>query len=222
VLLTIAGVLMTLWRIVAGPTRVPSLVLLGFSVVYFVVMARSFQIFGRYLVPLLPAVAVIAAIAAVAAATWLRRVLKQRSLGISAVAAVMALMLAPPAMASWTFSRDLGSPTTNDQAYRWITKNVPPGSTIVVEAGALQVFGGYTFVVSRSLPSRSFEDYVKDGATYILAAAPAFQAMLRDPAANRETTAAYRGVLDRTTEAAAFEPSATVSGPSMRIYRIPR
>ena len=185
-------------------------------------MAGSSQIYGRYLVPLLPALALMAAIAAVAADSALGKVLKSRTIGMSAGAVVIVAMLVPPAMASWTFSRDLGRPSTVDLG---APLDCRERATRFVDRGrsrGLAGVGGYQFVVSRSLPQRSFEDYVKDGATYILAAAPQFQAMLRDPAANRETTIAYRALLDRTTEVAAFEPSATVSGPSMRIYRMPR
>jgi len=220
--LTVAGLLVAAWRIISGPDRVPALVLMTFSLVYFVVMARSFQIYGRYLVPLFAPLSVMAALAAMTAATALGNAFKRRLAAPLAGAAIVVLMLSAPAASSWVMVRDLSRPSTVDLAYQWILANVPANSKVVVESGALWLPEQYQLVVSRSLIDRSLDDYARDGVTYILAASPVFQATIRDPFANRDATVAYRSLLDRATEIAAFDPSATVAGPSIRLYRLPR
>jgi hypothetical protein len=221
--LALAGTVLVMRRVFSGPARVPSLMLLAFSAVYFIVMARSYQIYGRYLLPLFPPLSLLAAIAAVGVAGWLRQRLRQRPMFAAAAgAAVIVLMLAAPATASWSFSRGLARPSTVDLAYQWLVANLPPDAKIVIEAGALRLPDRYQATAVRFLIDRSFEDYAREGVTHLLAASPQFDAMLRDPRVNPEASGAYRTLLSRTAEAAAFEPSATVSGPRIRVYQLPR
>jgi 4-amino-4-deoxy-L-arabinose transferase-like glycosyltransferase len=221
--LAVAGVFLVMRRVLSGPARVPSLMLLAFSAVYFVVMARSYQIYGRYLLPLFPPLSLFAAVAAVSVAGRLRRRLREWPMGATAAgAAVVVLMLAAPATASWSFSRGLSRPSTVDLAYQWMMANLPPDGKVVIEAGALRLPDRYQVVAVRFLIDRSFDDYAREGVTHLLAASPQFDAMLRDPRVNPDVSGAYRALLSRTAEAAAFEPSATVSGPRIRVYQLPR
>jgi hypothetical protein len=150
--------------------------------------------------------------------------LRSKPAGAAAASAVIVLLLLTPAMGAWMLGRDLGRPSTVDLAYQWILANVPAGAgaKFAVEAGALRLPDSYPTVAVRLLTDRGYDDYASEGVTHLLAASPQFQASLRDPVTHRDAFVAYRTLLSRTAEVAAFEPSATVPGPSLRLYQMPR
>jgi hypothetical protein len=184
-------------------------------------MASRFQIYGRYLLPLYPPLCVMAAVATIGLARLSRRVVTSSAGYAATTAALVVVLLAMPAMSAVSLSRSMGRPSTIDLAYEWFLAHVPPGTKVAVEGGAPHLPDPrYYSVFVRSLPDRTYDDYVRDGVTYLLAASPRLQAVLTDPAGNRDAAMAYRALLDRAEEVAEFNASGDVSGPSVRIYRL--
>ena len=71
--MTFAGLLIAVTSIVRDSNRVRWVLLVTFATVYFLVMAGSYQIYGRYLLPLFPMAAILLAVATAAAVRLLRR-----------------------------------------------------------------------------------------------------------------------------------------------------
>jgi 4-amino-4-deoxy-L-arabinose transferase-like glycosyltransferase len=219
-LASIAGAGLMFWRVIAGPNRMPAALLVVFTCVYFVVMARSYQIYGRYLLPLFPFVSLLAGIAMVAGIDALRRVRVPVQVRRLAAVALVVVPLSTPAINGIGFSRQLGLTTTVDLAYRWILTNVPAGSKVVVESTALRLPNQYHTVFVRSLLDQRFEDYESQGVQYFLAASGEFQSTLRDPQNAAGSAGAYRAVLGPAREIAAFDATESTPGPSMRLYQL--
>jgi 4-amino-4-deoxy-L-arabinose transferase-like glycosyltransferase len=219
-LLAIGGGLIIVRRILTGPARVPALMVTGFTLVYFVVMARSFQIYGRYMLPLYPALSIMAAVATVGLMEWSKRAIKPRAAAVMVTGALVAMPLAMPTITAVSLSQSMGRRSTIDLAYEWILAHVPPGAKVAVETGGPQLPSQYQTLGVKSLTERSYDDYVREGVTYFVASSPRYQAALTDPRANADASIAYRTLLDRTAEVAEFDASPGVGGPSVHLYRI--
>jgi len=205
-----------------GPARARSLLVVGFAAAYFVVMARSHQLFGRYLLPLYPHLALLCGLTASTVVGWLSsRQMHHRWL-VTSIGAVSIALVAIPAAGAVGFVRDLGRPSTAALAYEWFLSRVPPGTKVAVEAGALRLPNAYVTIDAHVFLRRSYDEYVADGATYFLAASPEFQATLSDPAGHREAFVAYQGFFERAFLVASFDPSSNVTGSRLRIYQVRR
>jgi hypothetical protein len=214
-----SGLGLALWRVVAGPDRARTTVLLVFSMVYFFVMAGSFQVYGRYLLPLLPIGSLFAAVAVTTLAGRLGNRLPSRRGAALAATALVAVVLVEPAWRGVTFSHQLGRPTTVDAAYAWILEHVPAGATVAVEAGALTLPPRYRMLIVTQFTQRPREWYETEGVEYFLAAGPEFQHALANP---REASGAYRAFFADAVELAAFDASVDRTGPNMRLFRVVR
>ena len=69
----LAGLVLAARQGVTGPDRVRAWMIVAFAAVYFTVMARSFQIYGRYMLPLYPVLSICAGIGVMAVVRLLPR-----------------------------------------------------------------------------------------------------------------------------------------------------
>jgi 4-amino-4-deoxy-L-arabinose transferase-like glycosyltransferase len=217
-LLGFAGLAVSARRIATGPDRLRWLLLATFSVLYFQVMAGSYQIYGRYLLPLFPFVSVLVAVGAIAVVRSLRGWLSPRVAHALLVVVAIGAM-AQPAWTSVAFARRLGRPGTIDLAYRWIEQRVPQGSKIVIERAALTLPDArYESVDVRSLITRTYEEYAADGIEFILASSEGYG----EAFAGRDAPAyvAYQTLFTKSEELAAFRPTDDSPGPELRLFRI--
>ena len=217
--LTFLGLALALVRAVVGRGRVPHLLLLTFAAVYFAVMAGSYQVYGRYLLPLLPIASLAASVAATAIVSRLTRLPAVARFESAAwTTGVLALILVP----AWTsvhFDRALGQDGTVDLAYRWLAANVPPGSKVVLERHILRLpWPRYESVNLDSLLERSYDDYVKEGFTYIVSSS--YEESFAAPQARPDQYIRYRQLFDRTEMVASFLRSRGVEGPAIAVFRL--
>ena len=197
-----------------------ALMLLSFVAIYFFVMSRSFQIYARYLLPLLPLFSIACGVGLVSVVDWVRGRAATAWAPRLVGAALTLAILATPTVSAVQFSRGLAVQSTIGLAYAWIVSHVPEGSRVVVECGALRLPSTYPAAGVRLLVSRTIDDYRRDGVDYFLAAGPEFQQVLRDPGADPSLTNRYRALLASTEEVAAFDPGDGVTGPPIRVFRI--
>jgi MFS family permease len=221
-LAVLAGVGLALWRVLTGPRRAATACALAFAFIYFAVMAGSYQIYGRYLLPLLPIASLLAAAAVTAAVRMIQRRITSPRAGILAGGLLVVVVLAGPVRNGVGFSRELGRPTTVDAAYTWILENVPAGATVAVEAGAMGLPQRYRVMIVTQFTQRARAEYDAEGVRYFLVASPAFQNALANPLAHPETLGAYQQLLAGTVEVAAFDPSEDRPGPALRVYQVVR
>ena len=197
-----------------------SVMLLGFVAVYFTVMARSFQIYGRYLLPLLPLLCIACGVGLATVVGWVRARATNSWAPSLVGASLIILTLTIPAVSAVQFGRITSTQSTIGLAHAWILNHAPSGSKFAIEYGALRLPSQYQTVGVRSLLTRTIDDYRNDGVDYLLAAAPEHQLVLTNPRADPSLTARYRTLLGATEQVAAFDPSASVVGPPVRIFRL--
>jgi len=172
------------------------------------------------MLPLYPALSICAGIGVAAAVRLLPRLRLPAMSRLLASGAMIAFVLAMPVVKGIAYSRSLVQESTVGLAYQWIRGHIPPGSRVVVEAGALQLPPQYPSEQVPSLLIRPLAEYQRDGVKYLLAASADFQTSLVDPNANPEAFASYRALLAGAAEVAAFDPTSKVSGPRLRIFQI--
>ena len=220
-LLGAVGLLVAAGRAVLGQGRVRWAMLIVFPLVYFWVMATSYQIYGRYILPLLPFATLMAAVGIAAIAGPLARLSR-----VPAAAATTVLVAAAIAIPAWTsvgFDRGLGQTSTVDLAYRWIDAHVPRGSKIAIETRVLLLPPErYPTVNLRWLTERTYEAYVADGFDYLLTSSERYGRALEAPQDLRSEYLAYRALLANAAEVAAFPQSDQVPGPTLRLFRVQR
>ena len=200
--------------------RAGSFMLLAFVALYFIVMARSAQIYGRYLLPLLPFLCIACGVGVVSIVNWMRsRIGNPWALRL-ATAGLVAGVLAIPAARVVELNRHMADRSTIDVAYQWILRNVPAGSRLVIEYGVLRPPSRYTYVGMRQLIARTADEYRNDNVDYLVAAAPEYHAVLDNPGADPSLTGRYAALLSHTRQVASFDPSAEVSGPRIRVFQL--
>ena len=217
----LAGLVLAARQGVTGPDRVRSWVIVAFAAVYFTVMARSYQIYGRYMLPLYPVLSICAGIGVMAVVRLLPRLRLPAMSRLLVSGAIIAFVLATPVVNGIGYSRALGQQSTVDLAYRWIRANVAPGSRVISR--------GRRDAPAAAIPERtcaarcscvrlaSISGPVR---STLVAASADFQTTLVDPNANPEAFASYRELLGGAAEVAAFDPAGKVSGPRLRIFQI--
>lgn len=202
--------------------RGPALMLLAFIGLYLSVMAGSYQIYARYLLPILPPLAIACGVGVVSLVSWVRLRAASRWVPALVGAGLAALVLVTPTVSAVEFGRSLVQPSTIGQAYDWILKHVPSGATVAVEYGALRLPGRYPVVSSRIFIARTSEDYREQGVQYFLAAAPEYQRVLANPGADPELTERYRVLFASARLVASFDPTDRIAGPPLRIFQVIR
>jgi 4-amino-4-deoxy-L-arabinose transferase-like glycosyltransferase len=219
-LLAIGGGLVAARSWLAG-REVRWAVLLVFPGLYFTVMARSYQIYGRYTLPLLPCACLMAAIGLTAISGLLQRTRVPGLLRAPLIAALALAALVTPTQASMDFDRQLGRTGTIDLAYRWIAAHVPTGTPIALETRALVLPPpSYPSINTRSLLEHSYDDYVAQGYRYLVASEVMYGDALAAPQDHRDQYIGYRTLFSQATEVASFPGSDLVPGPTLRILQI--
>jgi hypothetical protein len=213
-------------RAVRGPGRVRWTVTIVFPLLYYYFLTGQSLVFGRYLLPLLPFVCVLAAVGAVSGVSLLRRFDIPRAPRTAIIAAITAAALLPPAWQSLNFIRTLIRTSTVAQAHSWIMRDIPKGSTIVIETRALLLSPRSfksTNVPQLVLDSRApgdYDGYVKAGVDYIVASSQKYGAALDNPKDAPEMYEAYSRLFGQAQEVMRFTPSAEHPGPEIRVFRL--
>jgi hypothetical protein len=194
--------------------------LTGFTIVYFSVMSTSYQIYGRYSVPLLPFVALLASVATVSAVGVLRPRLSGRLL-MAVVLGLVLLLVTPPAIRAIDFDRQAGRVSTIDLAWRWIDSHVSPGAVIVSETYPM-LLASTRYRISNVPPlsGKTFEQYTADGVDYVLVSSVGYDAAFKSPEQHPEAYAAYTSLLKQSREVATFAGSEEVRGPGLKLLQI--
>jgi len=216
------GLLGSAWRATTGPDRTRWITLALFPPLYFHLMAGSYQIYGRYLMPLLPFASLLAAVGLLAIAARLAATRLSPIVVRVATAGLVLGVLAGPLHTSLEFTRDLGRESTLDLAHDWMRAHAPRGSKVVIESQALQLPGpDYDVVHVRTLLEQAHADYVAGEVDYLLASSAGYGAAFAG-VAPRDEYLAYQTLFTEAELMATFSPSATTPGPELRILRIRR
>jgi hypothetical protein len=214
------GFVLCCTTILRGPSRLRALLLVCFPLLYLKVMATSFQIYGRYTLPLLPFAALLAAIGATAIGEAIGGRVPARY-RVPVLAALVLLLVTPPTIRAINFDRRIAQTGTIDLAYRWIEDHVAPGATIVSETHPeLLISTRYRITNVPPLSGKSFTQYVDGGVDYVLVSSVGYDVAFRMPAEHPEAYAAYVTLFKQARELAAFTPSDGTPGPGLKLLQI--
>jgi len=216
----LSGLVLSIKASVTGPARARSLMLAGFTLVYYDVMATSYQIYGRYTLPLLPFVALLAAMGVTTLAGALRpRVAARLQPGV--IAALVLILLAPPAVRAISFDRAMARTQTVDLAYQWLDSHVADGVVIVAETYPAQLISNRFRISSvPPLQGKTLEQYTADGVDYVLVSAAGYEPAFKSPEKYPEACAAYLSLFRQAREVASFPSAPDVPGPEFKLLRL--
>jgi 4-amino-4-deoxy-L-arabinose transferase-like glycosyltransferase len=190
-----------------------------FVAVFFLSISRQKLIFGRYLLPILPPLLVLAAGMLVLAVAWLRARLPARRLWpLALTSAIVVAVITVPVSRTSSILSTMSKVSSNEMAYQWILKNVPPGSRVIVEAEGMMLPRIYRGRNVARLVDEDFNAYVAEGATHFVASSQASGGAVRggtSPLAQQ-----YRELFRRLELVFSVAPSADHPGSEILIYRL--
>ena len=162
-----------------------------------------------------------AAIAVVSGVSLLRRFDFPRNVRTALIATGTIAALLPPLVNAIRFDRDLGGPTTQEQAYRWLRGNVAPGSRVIIEGRAVHLPGErYHVEHVKSLADADVQTYRNEKIDYIVASSGQFGVAMSAPQAQPGLYARYKALFDETGTVFVATPSNGVRGPEIRVLKI--
>jgi 4-amino-4-deoxy-L-arabinose transferase-like glycosyltransferase len=220
----LGGCALALARCVTGPDRLRWFLLVSFPAAYFLVLVdQAGLLYGRYALPILPPACLLAACAAV----WLSAVLRPRAAAARkwAVAALVLVLLVPPAWRSVELLGIMSKGTTAQLVVQWLEANVPAGSRIVFEsAGPGIQFPENRYRLSHlhRLAYRSYEDYLAAGEQYLIASSESFQPAMAAAQKNPDLARAYADLFRKAEPVAIILPTKDYLGPEYRVLALRR
>jgi 4-amino-4-deoxy-L-arabinose transferase-like glycosyltransferase len=220
VLLAFGGIGLGLVRIVRGPGRVRWMLAIVFPFVYYTMLTTQNIVFARYLLPLTPAVCLLAAIGVVSGVSLLRRYEIPRAPRTALIAGLTIAALLPSIVKSINTDREMARATTIDRAYSWILQNIPSGASVVLERRALLLPNTYRATYTGDLRDKTYEEWRKEGAEYLVANSDAYGAALAAPQKYPTDYNDYMRIFSQSRELQTIAPSADVPGPELRIYKV--
>jgi 4-amino-4-deoxy-L-arabinose transferase-like glycosyltransferase len=222
-LLSGAGLVLGIVRLVQGPGRVRWALAVIFPLLYFWTISRQQIVYARYLLPIVPVLCVLAATAVISGVSLLRRYEIPRAPRTLLIAALTLAALLPPLIQAVAWDRNAGRKSTFSLAYDWILQTVPAGSTIVIESRELLLPADK--YVTRNVPELRHVDYAGyagEGVDYLVASSQAFGKYLSAPKDYPRQYADYLGLFKQAEEIKRFMPTAEHPGSEVRILKVHR
>jgi 4-amino-4-deoxy-L-arabinose transferase-like glycosyltransferase len=219
-LLAFGGMGLGFVRLVRGPGRVRWMLAVVFPVVYFTMLTTQNIVFARYLLPLTPSVCLLAAIGVVSGVSLLRRYEIPRAPRTALIAGLTIAALLPPALMSVGSDREMARSSTIDHAYTWILQNIPAGASIVLEKRTMVLPAQYRASYTPQLRRKTYDEWRKDGAEYLVANSEAYGATLAAPQQNPNDYNEYMRIFTQSRELQTIAPSSDIPGPEWRIFKV--
>jgi len=223
-LIVIAGFLVGIYRIIAGPDRSLWLLLTIFPIVYFRFISNQSIFYGRYLLPLLPFLSILGAAAVVLIVDFVKAAGVPKIARYAIIIALALITIGPPAYTSITFNANAAKVWTTELAYNWIIKEIPAGTTITFESRQVLLPLTYKATYLPQLRMHPLEHYLQNGVEYVVASSasygPYFDVKNNGPVKYPAEYEDYMSIFRRSQEVARFSPSSEHPGPELRIFRI--
>jgi 4-amino-4-deoxy-L-arabinose transferase-like glycosyltransferase len=218
-LLSAGGLGLGVLRLVRGPGRVRWALAVVFPLVYMWMISGQRIVYARYLLPMVPQLCVLAAAAVVSGVSLLRRYEIPRAPRTALIAALTIAALLPPAIMAVRWDRDTARRSTVDDAYEWITQNIPRDATINLESRALLLPSAYKWNVG-ALTSKEYADWRTEGIEYFVASSQNYGPYLEAPEKFPREYAAYMTIFQQSRELVRFSPTKDKPGPELRIFKV--
>ncbi len=206
--------------------KVPQLLLLGFVLVFLMIISLPALHWKHWVVQILPILALFAADGLTVAVEKLSALFKQNPRLKPALLALFLLLVSVwPAYQLALHGIRNSRPSTNILARNWIINNLPAGSKVAVDN--VLPLAETQFVVFEAKVSLAAENYTVDQARqlgwgYVVAISDMYNTYLNNPGRYPEQVTFYETLFTKGQLLQQFEPSATRRGPTIRIYKLPR
>jgi 4-amino-4-deoxy-L-arabinose transferase-like glycosyltransferase len=220
VILIAAGAL-GLWRICTGPERMKWVLVTTFPLIYFRFISNQNIFFGRYLLPLIPFLSLLAAAAVVRIVDWLREASVPRPVRSLVTVGLTLIAIAPPAYTSITYDANAAKVWTTEQAYDWIRRELPIGTSIRLEGSlAIKLPPTYRTSYVKQLRVDGASVYADTGIQYLVASSQCFGPYVKDPGLYPSEYADYQRIFAQTEEVARFKETSEHPGSELIILKV--
>ena len=221
--LVIAGVALGIWKIGTGPERLKWMIATMFPLVYFRFISNQNIIYGRYLLPLLPFLSILGAAAVVWIVQWMRRADIREPLRNVATVALTLASIAPPAYTSIRYDANAAKAWTTQQAYEWIRRELPAGTSIRLEGSlAIKLPVSYRTSYVKQLRQDGVERYASTDIQYLVASSQCYGPYFGDAARFPAEVADYQRIFAQTEEVARFNETKDHPGSELIILKVKR
>jgi 4-amino-4-deoxy-L-arabinose transferase-like glycosyltransferase len=220
-ILMLSGLVLGVVRSVKGPGRVRWTLLVVFPVLFFYALSRQGLVYARYLLPAIPFACILAAIAVISGVSLLRRFNIPRAPRTALITALTVAALLPPAVTAVGFVRTIGRTSTQAQAYAWLLEHVPQGSRVVIERFEVRLSEArYNPAYVTSLTEKTYDDYKRDGAKYLVATSQVYGPVMQAPQDARDAYDRYQAMFMMGKEVARFTPAPDRPGPEVIVLEV--
>jgi len=218
----LGGIALGAVRTVWGQERLKWALALVFPLLYFYFVAHQNIVFARYLLPLVPSLALLGA----AAVVWIVDTVKRMTVSESARQAITVLLtllaIVPPAYTSIQFNALESRVWTTEQAYRWIVRTLPGGTTVCIE-GTVTFHLPAAYRSTHVIQLRRKGDaagFQHEGIQYHEAYSQVNGPYIEHPDQFPAEYADYARLFAETKVVAQFAPTQDHPGPELRILRL--
>jgi 4-amino-4-deoxy-L-arabinose transferase-like glycosyltransferase len=220
-LFVIAGLALGAWKVCTGPDRVKWALVTMFPILYFRFISTQNIIYGRYLLPLVPFLSILAAAAVVWMIGRMRLMSVRRPLRNVVTVTLTLFAVAPAAYNAIAYDSDAAKVWTTQQAYEWIRRELPPGTTIRLEGSlAIKLPASYRTSYVKQLRLDGVEFYRTTGIRYLVASSQCYGDYFREPEKFRREVADYQQIFAQAEEVARFPATAEHPGSELIILKV--
>lgn len=221
VILIVGGILFGFWRTLRGPERLKWVLVTVFPLVYFRFVSNQNIVYARYLLPLIPFLSILAAAAVVWIVDWLRQIDVRRPVRSLVTVALTLIAIAPPAYTSISYDANAAKVWTTEQAYEWIRRELPAGTSIRLEGSlAIKLPPTYRTSYVKQLRVDAVSAYAATGVQYLVASSQCFGPYIKDPALYPSEYADYQRIFAQTEEVARFRETGEHPGSELIILKV--
>jgi 4-amino-4-deoxy-L-arabinose transferase-like glycosyltransferase len=219
--MVVGGMALGVWKIARDRDRLRWILAVAFPLLYFRFISQQSIVFARYLLPLVPFLSLLAAAFIVALVGWMRRAALPAALRHGVTIALTVIAIAPPAFTAMNYDADQAKRWTQGQAYDWIRRELPAGTSIRVE-GSLspRLPSMYKVSYAKQLRMDPPEFAADNGVDYLLASSQVYGPYLDEPARYPEENGDYLRIFAGTQEVARFTPTPEHPGPELRLLKV--
>lgn len=220
-ILVLLGMIAGLVRVVVGPDRLKWMLVTTFPLLYFKFLSGQNIFFGRYLLPLIPFLSLLAAAFVVWLVTRMHKMQLPRRVRNLATVGLTLVAIAPPAYTAIGYNANAAKTWTNELAYNWIVRELPPGTAIRFEGSlAIKLPAAFKATYVKQLRLGGVEAYAGTGTQYLVASSQCYGPYLGAPAQFPAEYAQYQRIFAQTEEVARFMPTADHPGPELLILKV--
>jgi 4-amino-4-deoxy-L-arabinose transferase-like glycosyltransferase len=219
--MVVGGMALGAWKIVRDRDRLRWVLALVFPLLYFRFISQQSIVFARYLLPLVPFLSLLAAAWVVALVEWMRHAGLPGRVRHTITIAVTVIAITPPAYAAINYDTDAAKQWTQGEAYEWIRRELPAGTSIRVEGSVSpRLPATYKVSYAKQLRMDPPEFAASSGIGYLLASSQVYGPYLDDPAQYPQEHDDYLRIFSETEEVARFSPTAQHPGPELRVLKV--